>query len=558
MTGTRRSDGCAVRLWLVLDLIAAAAALTLSTSSDVGALGPVHAGTTWYVDCAAAAGGDGSRGAPFDTLQSANQLTLGPGDRLLFRRGSVCPGMLEPSGNGAQGNPIVIGAYPAGGPSGSLPTINGGGTVTAAVWLADVSNVTVEDLHLTNAGDSVGVHRGLYFTSDTGPVNDVTIRDLEVDHVDSNTSFNTSAKEGGGIAGHALSTAGRFSTVLIEDNDVHDVSRQGITIHGTTSSARPAATDPWPQASSGVVIQGNTVEDVQGDGIVPLGTDGALVQDNLVERGNLAGNDWLSPSRNCAAGIWAWDANNTVIQYNEVSDMAFGPSPTSNPPNGCDGEGFDADYNQDGTVIQYNYSHDNAGGFMLLCFDESPHRVVIRYNLSLNDNATFNPTPCADIFDPATHNLSGVEMYNNTIVAPAPRVTTELDESLAQALAGYDGSFVFENNIIDATSPDAAGHYFSCGSDCTNNLFTGMPVPIGAVNSLTAPPRFLAPSVRGSGLRVAKAFRLLPGSPAIGAGMTLSAGFPSPATHDFFGVPVENPPTIGFADGPGADPPQRS
>jgi hypothetical protein len=120
--------------------------------------------------------------------------------------------------------------------------------------------------------------------------------------------------------------------VLIENNDVHDVSRQGITIHGRTSSVRPAATDPWPQASSGVVIQGKTVEGVQGDGIVPLGTDGALVQDNLVERGNLAGNDWLSPSRNCAAGIWAWDANNTVIQYNEVSNMAFGPSTTSNRP----------------------------------------------------------------------------------------------------------------------------------------------------------------------------------------------------------------------------------
>jgi hypothetical protein len=60
-----------------------------------------------------------------------------------------------------------------------------------------VSNVTVEDLRLTNAGDSAGIHHGLYFTSDTGPVNDVTIRDLEVDHVDSNTSFNTSGGEGG-------------------------------------------------------------------------------------------------------------------------------------------------------------------------------------------------------------------------------------------------------------------------------------------------------------------------------------------------------------------------
>jgi Right handed beta helix region len=554
MTARRRSGWRALRIPMTLGFVLAVVAgvSTYSGESDVGALGPPHGGTTWYVDCSAASAGDGSRAAPFNSLQSANQLTLGPGDQVLLRRGTVCPGMLEPRGNGAPGDPILIGAYPAG-PSRSLPTISGGGTVTAAVWLADVSDVIVEDLQLTNAGDSVGIHRGLYFTSDTGPVRDVTVRHLEVDDVDSNNSFN-GGKQGGGIVGQALSSAGRFSNVLIEDNDVHDVSRQGITIYGTTSDTRPPATSPWPQASTGVVIQGNTVERVQGDGIVPLGTNGALVQYNLVERGNLAGYDFLSPNKNCAAGIWAWDANNTVIQYNEVSHMVYGPSTDPSALNGCDGEGFDADYNQDGTVIQYNYSHDNAGGFMLLCTDQSPHRIVIRYNLSVNDNATFNPTPCAGVIDPSTNNLDGVEMYNNTIVAPTPRVTLELNESLGQALISLLGSFEFQNNIVDATSADAPNHYFSCGIDCTNNLFSGLPVPSGATNSVTGRPLFLAPSERGSGFFVANAFRLRPGSPAIGAGVAIPAGFPPPATHDFFGVPIGDPPSIGFSEGVGVGP----
>ena len=530
-----------------------AAALTQCGIDGAGASVPSHGATTWYVDCSANAGGDGSMQAPFNNLQSANRLTLGPGDRLLFHLGSTCAGMLEPRGNGVAGNPIVIGAYPTGWLPASLPTINGGGTVTAPVWLADMSSITVEDLHLTNAGDSAGVHRGLYFTSDIGPVSNVTVRELEVDHVDSDNSF-SSGKQGGGIVGQALGAAGRFSNVLIENNDVQDVSRQGITIYGSASGARPPATSSWPQASTGVVIQGNTVERVQGDGIVPLGTDGALVQFNLVEKGNLAGYDFVSPSRNCAAGIWAWDANNTVIQYNEVRGMVFGPSTNPAALNGCDGEGLDADYNQDGTMIQYNYSHDNAGGFLLLCTDQSPHRVVIRYNLSVNDNATFNPTPCAGVIDPATNNLNGVEMYNNTIVAATPRVTTELNESLGRAFASLLGSFGFQNNIVDATSADAPNHYFSCGSDCTNNLFSGIPVPSGATNSVTGHPLFLAPSVRGSGLWVAGAFELRPGSPAIGSGLTLPPGFPPPATHDFFGVPVKSPPTIGFAEGPGVGP----
>jgi hypothetical protein len=529
-----------------------AAALSSAGANGAGAVSAPHGGTTWYVNCQAAAGGDGSRAAPFNTLQAANQLTLGPGDRLLLRRGTVCQGMLEPQGNGAAGDPIVIGAYPAG-PAGSLPTILGGGTVTAAVWLADMSFVTVEDLQLTNAGDSVGVHRGLYFTSDAGPVRDVTVRDLEVDDVNSNNSFTTSAKQGGGIVGQALSASGRFSNVLIEDNDVHDVSRQGITIYGTTSGTRPAATSPWPQASTGVVIERNTVERTQGDGIVPLGTNGAVVQYNLVKSGNLAGYDFLSPNKDCSAGIWAWDANNTLIQYNEVSNMLYGPSTDPSSLNGCDGEGFDADYNQDGTIIQYNYSHDNAGGFMLLCTDEAPHRIVIRYNLSVNDNATFNPTPCAGVIDPSTNNLDGVEMYNNTIVAPTPRVTLELNESLGQDLISLLGAFEFQNNIVDATSADAPSHYFSCGTDCTNNLFSGLPVPSGATNSVTKRPLFLAPAARGSGLQIANAFRLRPGSPAIGAGVPIGAGnFPPPATRDFFGVPVKDPPSIGFSEVLGA------
>jgi hypothetical protein len=71
------------------------------------------------------------------------------------------------------------------------------------------------------------------------------------------------------------------------------------------------------------------------------------------------------------------------------------------------------------------------------------------------------------------------------------------------------------------------------------------------MNSLTADPLFVAPATRGSGLWVANAFRLQPGSPAIGAGVPIPTGFPTPPTHDFFGAPIQDPPSIGFAEGLG-------
>lgn len=517
--------------------------LMLSPPAAGAAGAGAGSGHTWYLDCSAVATGSGTFSHPLNTLQAANRLVLGPGDRLLLRRGSTCTGSLQPQGGGAPGSPVVIGAY-SNGPSRQLPAINGGGGVVAAVWVADMSYVTVEDLALTNSGDSIGIHRGLYFTSSAGPVVDVTVRGLYVHNVDSNAAFSESGKRGGGIVGQTLSAAGRFSGVSILNNDVEGVSRQGITIYGTTSSSRPPATSPWPAASTGVVIAGNVVRQVQGDGIVPLGTDGAVVEGNVVQQAGLSGLDFESANRDCSAGIWTWNANNTLIRYNEASDTVYGPSTDPQSLNGCDGEGFDADYNQDGTVIEYNFSHDNAGGFVLLCTDQSPHRIVIRYNLSVDDNATFNPTPCANVIDPATNNLNGVQMYNNTIVAPTPRVTLELDESFAQQLTALDGTFQFENNIVDATSPDASNHFFGCGNECTNNLFFGLPSPSTARSSVTADPEFVAPQ-----LMTPPGFLLRPGSPAIGAGTpSASAAFPPPATRDYFGFPVQDPPAIGFSE----------
>lgn len=502
-------------------------------------------GNARYVDCSAPGGGDGSAARPFNNLEAANGLVLRPGDRLLLRRGTACGGMLRPKGSGTPGGPIVIADY---GDSAAPPPRIDGQTAVAAVWLADMSYVSVQDLELTNAGDSTGIHRGLYFTSNAVPVSGVAIRNLSVHNVDSSNSF-TGGKQGGGIVGQALSGSGRFSNMLISGNDVHDVSRQGIAVDGTTSNVRPPATTPWPEGSTGLVIQDNTVERVQGDGIVSSGTNGAVMQYNLVQRGNLGGYNFLAPNRNCAAGIWAWDANNTLIQHNEVHDMQYGPSTTPGALNGCDGEGFDVDYNQDGTIMQYNYSHDNQGGFLLLCSDQSPHRADVRYNLSVNDNATFSPTPCAGVFDPAANNLNGVRVYNNTIVGATPRVTLELDESLAQGLSFLVGGLMFANNVVYATSADAAHHYFNCGSSCTNNLFFGVPAPLTATKSRTSDPLFVLPPLKRTEPGPS-AFRLRGNSPAIGAGVAIPAGFPQPPARDYFGRPIPDPPSIGFSQSP--------
>jgi len=142
------------------------------------------------------------------------------------------------------------------------------------------------------------------------------------------------------------------------------------------------------------VIRRNLLEDIGGDGIKPWGCAGALVEHNRLRGGQMRCNDY-------AAGIWPWDCDDTVVQFNEVSGMR----------GDRDGEAFDSDGLCRRSLFQYNYSHDNEGGFMLVCATPAYHceGTVIRYNISRNDGIK-----SARVF-----HLGGpvrnTRIYNNTI-----------------------------------------------------------------------------------------------------------------------------------------------
>jgi hypothetical protein len=481
-----------------------------------------------YVDCGAVGGGDGSHRHPFDSLADANAVVLAPGDRLLFRRGSVCTGTLAPQGAGAADRPAVIGAYGLGAP----PRIVGDGD--DAVLLRNTSHVVLQGLDVSNPGDTESRRRGVHVVADGTLVQDVTVRNLSIHDVDGDLS-----KDSGGSGGIQVdaSSGGRFDGLRLLSNRIENVSRSGIFIVGASGGSRPRAGQPWPEASTGVLVRGNRLAHLAGDGIVSTGTDGAVLEHNVVVDGNRAGTPWQGSNPVCNAGIWTFGANSTLIQYNEVSDMEF---------NGCDGTGYDIDYNQDGTVVQYNYSHDNAGGFILLCTDAEPRAAEVRYNLSIDDAATLSNAPCA-IESGNFGSLDGLRFYNNTFVAAKPIATLELFPIPRLILPG---NFQFKNNILVATEPQS--DHVACGQDCTDNLFFQLP-PSGT-DAVVGDPLFVDPSRRGAGrLRVGRAFRLRPGSPAIGAGASL-ADAPS---RDYFGdpVPTDEPPSIGIHQPRWGEPP---
>src|SRR5919201_1925391 len=79
----------------------------------------VAAGTTYYVNCAAATDGNGSSASPWNNLTTVNSKTFAPGDSLLFKRGTTCTGSFVFSSSGTSASPITIGAYG----TGALPAV---------------------------------------------------------------------------------------------------------------------------------------------------------------------------------------------------------------------------------------------------------------------------------------------------------------------------------------------------------------------------------------------------------------------------------------------------
>ncbi|MCB1845563.1 MAG: right-handed parallel beta-helix repeat-containing protein [Halioglobus sp.] len=505
--------------------------LLLAACSDGSSSGqPDASGTTYHVDCDASSSGDGTIESPWRDFETANAITLEPGDHLLLRRGTLCSGMLKPQGSGTEDKRIVIGAYG----NGPLPRIDPQGMETAALHIEDMSHVLFRELELSNPGNPDEPHRGVFLTSAEQTVTNVEIRDLYIHNVTGLVKFSGTAKRGGAIIADSrfVSPQAQFDGVLIENNLIEDVGRSGIYFDGTSASTgdRPRASEGWPAAGQRIVIRGNTLRRLQGDAIVAHGTDSAVIEDNVVSVGNLAGKDWLSPDRNCSAGIWTWNSINTLIQRNEVSGYRFGQSATD----GCDGTGFDIDNEQEGTVIQYNYSHNNEGGFILLCSDDEPHTADVRYNLSVDDGKVLNTSPCKA---PIVGSFDDIRVYNNTFVLTRPYTALE---TIPLATLDNAGNFQFANNIVYATSPQMEP--MACGDRCTNNLFFQLP-PSGS-EFVLGDPLFNNVAWRGSGRAEAgEAFRLRPGSPAISAGL----GLVVPASQtDFFGNAVTSPPAIGM------------
>ena len=489
--------------------------------------------TTYYVD--SARGNDQRDGTTpenaWRTLDRANGVLFAAGDKLLLKAGSQFSGQLAPWGSGKGGAPIVIDQYGDGG----KPRIDAGGRFPEALLLENQEYWEVNNLELTNQG---WLRRGFRYGArvaawDFGTMRHIHLKNLFIHDV--NATVRKRRSEGHGILWESggKKKPSRFDDLLIEDCHLLRTDRNGIC----GSSGNSDRQNWFP--SLHVVIRRNLLEDIGGDGIKPFGCDGVLVEHNRLDGSSRRAPDY-------SAGIWPWSCDNAVFQFNEVSGV-HGTR---------DGQAFDSDGNCRNAVYQYNYSHDNDGGFMLICDDggwTAPESVgnvhtVVRYNISQNDGArTFHLTgPVKDVW-----------IYNNVcFVGPG----LDIPLFLFTDYRGWADGVHVANNIFYAAGTGRYGQGVSRhwnGSyesapgfgEATNIRFEGNVYFGNHVNAppdskaTRADPLLINPGNGKTGFDSLDGYKLRDGSPCVRAGVPV----PDNGGRDFWGnkVPQGGKPAIG-------------
>jgi len=471
---------------------------------------------TYHLDCTN--GSDDAAGtapaAAWKSLAKLNSMVLKPGDRVLLRGGCQWEGTLAPQGSGSAGQPILLDRYGDGAP----PLIRGEGAL-AAILLKDVEYWEVSNLEVTNEAPSEGLRRGVLVMEENarGVLHHIYLRGLRVHHVKGKLGAEMREKATGGIGFevHGNRSDGRFDDIRVEDCVVEHVDSTGIY---TWPESMTHPRDPQWQALrwTNVRVRNNRLTDIGKNAMIIRASLEPVIDHNVVVNAaaRLHGN-----------AIFVFGCKDARIEYNEVSGTRYYK---------LEGAAYDSDYNSEGTIIQYNYSHGNGGGLADICSNpaaKAPHGyndgTIIRYNVSLDE------TDRVIAFDgPATN----TKIYNNTLYIPQGLKPNIIEFDLFGASPGYADHTWIANNII---VNDGQGVYL--WGDATNfsfegNCFAGNRGKTFPVDSkaIVGDPEFVGPSGAVEGLKAAEGYRLRPGSPCTQSGVPV----PDNGGHDFAGNPV--------------------
>jgi len=481
--------------------------------------------------------------AAWRSIDRVNRTRLRPGDRVRFEASTSFAGNLRLSAEdaGTSNAPVVIGSFGEGRATILAGRQNG-------ITVQNAGGVAIENLIVAGAGRTTNTGYGIL--CDNTLTNGQRLDGLRIANVEARGFGLLGILIGGAYAG--------FEHVLVTNCVLHDNLHGGMEVAGRL---------PWgaiAYAHADVLVSHCKTFDNTGDpdflknhsgsGIVFYQIDGGVM-----EYCTSWNNGALCRSQSGGVGLWTCSSRRVVIEHCE----SFG-----NRTSGGDGGGFDIDGGSVDCVLQYNYSHDNDGpGLMVYTYayaTRSDLGAVVRFNISENDSRK-GPRYAGLWVRSDGKVITGVQIYNNTVVigpwtdqaalinAHAIEATMRNNIFIAKAPAvplrvEEPGETVrFENNLYWR---EGGPTEITWGTQTFSSLqewrtHTGQEVLSGEPMGLFADPLLSQhsnyhPQPNYPGLQELRAFRPLPGSPALAGGLDLRKKFGmDTGDRDFLGpLPV--------------------
>ncbi|OQP53476.1 hypothetical protein A4H97_23845 [Niastella yeongjuensis] len=484
---------------------------------------PVVTTTRYYIDNDGSDSANGLTPATaWKSLAKVNSVTFQPGDSILFKRGNSWTGTLVIKSSGSASARITFGTYG----SGDKPKIVGDNSTLSAVLIQDTRYLTFENFDVSNPRAVRPPDRslcGIYVAlATTGVYPGIAIKNNDVHDVEGTPITNRHLQAG--IFVRSNSAQAYFDSLLIEGNKLERCSSRGIMMGDGSNK-------DTTYYNNNVIIRSNTINRTALEGIIVYTSKNVLIEYNKVLN---AGAYTLGVNMNIVlAGLWG-RGKNMIIQYNEVAYTKLtNPSPYSS----MDSEAFDIDLGSPGyTIIQYNYSHDNEGGFFLHMGDPGPDFTygIVRYNISQNDGHAFG-NRTFELHSHPNGKIVPISIYNNTFYDDTKIGVLDRDGG-----TGVHPGIEFHNNLFYATSfqfDDQANIVYD------HNAYYQGQKAASDNNALVTNPLLAGPGTGGDGINTVDGYKVPATSPAIHAGLLINNN----GGKDFFGNLVSNAqnPTMG-------------
>jgi len=244
--------------------------------------------------------------------ENAKQKTFNGGDEILFARGQCFTGTFSLRRSDARPDSVIrIADF---GPSDQpRPVIRTDIEGMGVIDIRDSGGWTIENLELINESATRSERMGIHvFAMDSGFHKDFVVRNCLVHDI----TGEPGNKDNGGIIfrvrGNTVPT--KFDNILLENNEVHDISGVGIRIkspwEADPSDTRQGTNEIGRHAFQNVIVRGNRVSNITKNAIIVASADSPLVEYNVMGPNistEVPGNSFFN-----------FATDNALVQYNEA------------------------------------------------------------------------------------------------------------------------------------------------------------------------------------------------------------------------------------------------